>query len=218
MIKWAVCIMLGVAMAGNALAEFRIWTDKKGNSLEAEFVCENAGRIVLRDREGKDFKLILESLSENDQRYLRSKLPPTISIDFSKTQDRRKQEYYSDVDMQCEVVIKQTSRMPYDGELNRNKEFVMLDRTEKTFNFKDSKSFSFKGSMFRMRQYDSTYYLDDGVEYQGFLVAVYDPAGNVVDVKSSRTEFIENLASLSEFKAGNRFSKDMQQKSNIRTF
>lgn len=221
-------VLVAALIACRGHAEFRIWTDAKGNTLEAEYVCENAGRIVLRDHDGKDYRLALESLSQKDQEYLYSKIPPTLSIEFSKTQDRRKQEYYSDVDMQCSVQIKQTSRLPYEGDLkaelfvigdsSRNKEYVMLDRTEKTFNFKDSREVSFKGAMFRMRQYDSSYHLDDGIEYQGFLIVVYDSVGNVVDLKSSRVEFSDNLDKLTEFKVGNRFSKDMEQKSNIRTF
>ena len=212
----------------SAFAKYRLWQDRKGNVLEAEFVCETAGKIVLRDPKGKEYKLSLSSLSQKDQNYLYSKLPPKVEIIFSKKQDRRKHEYYADVDMQCDVTIKKKSRMPYEaqlkailfviGDAKRNKEYVMLDRTEVEFDFKNSKEFSFKGAMFRMRQYDSYYYHSDGVEYAGFMVAVYDVDGNQVEIKSSRDEFINNLEKLSKFKAGNRFSKDMQSKSNIRTF
>jgi len=209
-------------------AEMRLWQDKNGNFLEAEFICEMAEKIILRDAKGKDYKVSLSALSQKDQNYLISKLPPEVEITFSKKQDRRRHEYYSDVDMQCEVTIRKKSRMPYTGQLkailfvigdaSRNREYVMLDRTEVNFDFKNSKHYSFKSAPFRMRQYNSEYYYSDGVKYAGYLVVVYDEMGNKVEVKSSRDEFTNHLKEISGFKAGERFSRDMQSKTNIRTF
>ncbi len=72
--KWIVCL-LGCFICGATLAEMRLWEDKKGNVLEAEYKCEVSGKVVLRDRKGKNHTLSISSLSNKDQQYLQTKLP-----------------------------------------------------------------------------------------------------------------------------------------------
>lgn len=71
-------------------AEMRIWQDKKGNTIEAEFVTISAGKVVLRTSEGEQLKINPAGLSAADQAYLKRSIPPRIDISFSKKQDRRK--------------------------------------------------------------------------------------------------------------------------------
>ncbi len=215
-----------------SFSEIRLWEDKKGNVLEAEYKCEISGKVILRDRAGNDYKLSISSLSEKDQNYLKTKLPPEIDIEFKKIQNRKKSSYYNSVvSMHGEVILTQTSRMPYSGELKAtlfmignasyDDEFIMLDRTDFNFNFREGKTHSFVGGRFKMHEYkySST---NDGVEYRGFLVVVYDKNGAVLHSKTSRDEFERNIEYLSKIKPGSRFPDDLKgkatQSSSSRTY
>ena len=225
-VKQALAILACMALGHGALAsEYRIWSDKKGNSIEAKFVCESAGRIVIRDRKEKTYKFVPEKLSAADQKYLRTAFPPTIEIVYSKKQDRTKDKGYSDwawVDMKCEILIKKKSRMPYDESLkvvllvvgrdDRESDYILLDREEASFDFTKSKSFLLKGNEFRMREYGS-YSSNRGTEYTGYLAVVLDKDGNVIEMKSNRKEFAEKFNMMLKIKKGSHFDKDMRVRS-----
>ena len=159
--KWVVCL-LGFFICGATLAEMRLWEDKKGNVLEAEYKCEVLGKVVLRDRKGKDHTLSISSLSDKDQQYLQTKLPPKIDIKFKKLQDRRRNSYsWATVTMHGEIVLTKTSRMPYSGDLkatlfmigedSHDDEYVMLDRVDFEFNFRTAKRTRLEGKGSRCR-------------------------------------------------------------------
>ncbi len=205
-----------------AIAEIRLWEDKKGNILEAEFQCELAGKVVLRDRSGKDHKLSISTLSEKDQRYLQAKIPPKIEIKFKKIQDRTKKYYSSStIVMYGDVTLTKKSRMPYTGDLkatlfmigedSREDEYIMLDRAEFKFDFKTEKTLSFKGEKFKMHQ-NNYYSTNAGTRYRGYLIAVYDAEGKIIQIKASREEFKEKIKYLSGIKAGEHFPNDMEGK------
>lgn len=217
-----VIFMLMAICCASVIAEIRLWEDKKGNVLEAEFQCEIAGKVVLRDRSGKDHKLSISSLSEKDQRYLQAKIPPKIEIEFKKNQDRKNKNYSSStVVMYGEVTLTKKSRMPYTGDLkaillmigedDRDDEYIMLDRAEFKFDFKTEKTLSFKGERFKMYQHNY-YSTGDGIRYRGYLIAVYDGEGQVIQIKASRDEFSDKIKYLSKIKAGQHFSNDMEGK------
>lgn len=219
--KWVV-ILLSCFICGSALAEMRLWEDKKGNSLEAEYQCMVMGKVVLRDRKGKDHKLSLSSLSEKDQKFLQTKLPPDINIEFKKWQDRKTRYSSSTVEMRGEITLTKTSRLPYEaglkailfmiGEDSYEDEYIMMDRAEFTFDFKKEKEHTFEGEKFKMHQDKDAYDNDDGVEYRGYLVIIYDAGGEVMLVKASSAELEKNAPYLSEIKRGSRFSDKMKGK------
>ena len=229
MLKRVVCFILFVVLGGNSFSEYRMWKDRKGNCIEAELVCENAGKIVIRDQKGKTYRFAPEKLSEADQKYLRTAFPPKIDIVFSKNQDRRKLDgYYAEVDMDCSLAIKKISRMPYDGKLkvvlmvigkdNRRKDYIMLDKKEASFDFISSKTFLLKGNSFRMHEYDGYYYSDMGTEYVGYLAVVLDKEGKVVEVKSSRKGFSSGCKLLMEIGKGSHFTKNLESKDGARSY
>lgn len=70
-------------------SEARMWTDRKGRSLEASFVSFSDGEIeIKRTSDGKVFKLPLENFSEADQTFVRSHL--NSSADSTSVSDERK--------------------------------------------------------------------------------------------------------------------------------
>lgn len=197
----------------------RVWEDRKGNVLEAEFKGAVSGKVMLRDRNGKDYKLSISGLSEKDQKYIQTMMPPKIEIKFSKKQDRKNNSYT--VEMLGQVTLTKTSRMPYSsqlkatlfmiGEDSYDDEYIMMDKTEYEFNFKTEKTHSFSGKKFKMQHYRYSG-SDDGVEYKGYLVVVYDKLGNALVVKSSSEVLASNIDYLAPLKEGARFPDDMKGK------
>ena len=74
-------ISFGALALCPARAEFRVWTDLKGNSLEAEYMRQSDGEVVIRDRNGKVYRFDPVGLSEEDQRYLQLLRPPEMKIE-----------------------------------------------------------------------------------------------------------------------------------------
>jgi hypothetical protein len=109
-----IIIMFGwvsMAVLQSTFAEYRIWKDKKGHSIEAEFVCERSGLVMIKKRDGKILKLPKGKLSDADQKYLASEISPKVELVFSKKQDRRnRSDSYAEVDMECEVTVKRKVR------------------------------------------------------------------------------------------------------------
>lgn len=224
--KWFFCL-LGCFVYGVAWAEMRVWEDKKGNILEAEYKCEVLGKVVLCDPKGKDHTLSISSLSQKDQLYLQAKIPPKIEVKFKKIQDRKKKYYASaTVVMYGEITLTKKSRMPYNGDLkatlfmigedSREDEYVMLDRSDFEFSFKEKKTHSFTGERFKMHQYNY-YTTNDGIEYRGYLIMVCDAAGKVIYSKASRAEFENKIKYLAGIQSGTRFPEEMRGKTTRRT-
>lgn len=217
--KWV--LVLVSSLCFQAVAELRIWRDKKGNAIEAEFMTMSAGKVVLKSAEGKVLKIDPSGLCAQDQEWLKNSIPPDLDISFSKKQDRRKHgySYSSEVFMEGSIEVKKTNREPYArevklvfmmiGEDQRYREYVTLDRVEGKFDFKNQKTFSLEGKRFRMWEdnYDNSY----GTDYVGYLAVVLDDEGHVIEKKSSRNEFEEHSEKMLEFKTGERFSRTFQK-------
>ncbi len=223
MLKTTACFFTCIAMLGSALAEYRVWTDKKGKELEAEFVCMSMGRVVLKAHNGKEYKPELDSLSENDQKYLQRKIPPEIDIAFSKNQDRRTESAVTS--MQGKVTLKKTSKMPYSGMLHAIfymfgendylHEYVILDRTESEFDFSSNDTHLINGNFFRMHDIQSANY---GIEYKGFLVIVLDEHSQVVALKSNRNQFVRQINDFVQLRVGDSFSSKLENRTASKYF
>ncbi len=222
-------VSLALILGQSALAEFRIWHDRKGNRLEAEYICEVGGKIMLRDPEGKEYRMSLDSLSRGDQAYLQRLLPPKLDIEFDKNQDRRNvDDYYSTLDIRCSAVIEKKSRMPYDRELkaimvvlgyrDHNNQFVVLDRSESTFKLSEKATHEFSGAVFRINEYRHYYSTNRATKYRGHVIGVLDPEGKLVAVKASSTAYAEKFAELSKCRAGESLDRSLNKIGSIRSF
>ena len=164
--------MLLLFLSQITFGEFRIWTDRSGHTLEAEFVSESAGKIVIKNKEGICLKVPKEKLSDADQKYLESAIPPEIDIAFSKNQDRFYDGYM--VDMTCKIVVKKISQSKYTGTLTavliiigrdqRFKIYNILEKAKSDFTFEESDEFILQTKSFRMYQDDS---ISSGTIYTG---------------------------------------------------
>jgi len=226
--KQVILFLLALLVCMEAAGKYRIWTDKNGNSVEAEFVCISAGEVVIRDKEGKQYRFRPSKLSAKDQEFLKTSIPPEIEIEFSKTQDRRKTDYgyYADVFMSGKIEVQKKNREPFAkemkvvfmmvGEDQRTDNYIVLDRAEGSFDFKESKSFELAGKRFRMHEdrYDNSY----GTKYEGYLAVVLDDGGNLICKKASRNDFEEHAEKALELKTGDRFGKAFSKEKAIKTY
>lgn len=210
-------ILLMFFLSQITFGEFRVWSDRNGHTLEAEFVSESAGKIVIKTKEGVCLKVPKEKLSDADQKYLESAIPPEIDIAFSKNQDRFYDGYM--VDMTCKIVIKKTSQFKYTGKLTaillvvgrdqRYKIYSILEKAKDDFDFKESDEFVLQTKSFRMYQ-DSS--ISSGTVYTGFLAVVMDEKGNVIAEKSNRKEFIKNRDKLILLKKGSKMDRKFEKR------
>jgi hypothetical protein len=222
--KTIIAIMLTALLSISVYADYRIWKDKAGNTIEAELVVSTATQVVIRDREGRQMKFHPSRLSPADQKYLRTAFPPRMEIDFKKSQDRKKESYwsYSHLTMSGEIKITKKEQKPYDkslktvfmmiGESQRTSDLIILDRVEKTFDFKTSRETSLQGKSFTM--FEDRYDNSIGVKYKGYLAVVLDDQDQVVLVKSSRKDFEEKVNFLLSCKHKDRFTSSFGKSSN----
>lgn len=217
--KWFMYCLICLSFGNNVLAEMRVWEDRKGNVLEAEFNAVVAGKVILHDPNGKEYKLPISGLCDKDQKYIQAILPPDVDIKFKKIQDRKSNS--STVVMHGEVELTKTSRMPHSSQLKATlfiigedsfeDEYILMDRTEHEFTFETKKKHSFSGEKFKMQQYRNSG-SNDGVEYKGYLVMICDKSGKVLLIKSSSDAFTSNVDYLKPLKTGARFPDDMEDK------
>lgn len=210
-------LVLGASLS--VMAEFRIWRDKNGNSVEAELLNMNATQVSIRDRNGKVYKFATRKLCEADQKYLKTAFPPEMEIEFKKKQDRIQNGYSAHVKLTGEITITKKEQRAYDKSLNvvfliicesqRMNDYAILDRVEATFDFKNTREFILRGNTFSM--YEDKYDNSIGYKYEGYVAVIKDDQGKVLQVKSSSNEFEEKYASLLEFEAKTRFSKDYRK-------
>ena len=209
--------MLLLFLSQITFGEFRVWTDRSGHTLEAEFVSESAGKIVIKNKEGICLKVPKEKLSDADQKYLESAIPPEIDIAFSKNQDRFYDGYM--VDMTCKIVVKKISQSKYTGTLTavliiigrdqRFKIYNILEKAKNDFDFKESDEFVLQTKIFRMYQDDS---ISSGTIYTGYLALVMDEKGVVIAEKSNRKEFIKSKEKLVLLKKGSKMDRKFDKR------
>src|SRR5262245_10062191 len=68
--RYSVLVLLGVLLAGPALAKERTWTHADGRQMKAEFVREIDGEVTFL-KDGKLITFPLDKLSEKDQQIIR---------------------------------------------------------------------------------------------------------------------------------------------------
>ncbi|MDF7824967.1 SHD1 domain-containing protein [Pontiellaceae bacterium B12227] len=92
--KW-VCLVVSVLCLCRVQAEMRIWSDKKGNTIEAEFMSMMGSKVVLKTPQGKTIKVPAAGLSDADKKYLSENIPPKIKIEVDVDKDRETLSSYS---------------------------------------------------------------------------------------------------------------------------
>lgn len=209
-----------------AHAEMRMWTDKKGNSIEAEFVKLFSGKVVLKTKAGKQVKVPQSGLSQKDIDYLKNVIPPKIDIevdlDNNSTQtssdgygysSRRKQK------IKGSVTLIKKNREPSNRKFTaylyvfakelRDDEIWVLDTVKKDFSFENQKKIEFSGSQRSVNYTDYSDGADYGDKYEGYLVFIEDDNGKIICTKASRSLYESKISQIKKSKSNARFDDDM---------
>ncbi|MDF7799372.1 SHD1 domain-containing protein [Pontiellaceae bacterium B1224] len=220
----ALCVLMGLTFSVSA--EMRIWSDKKGNTIEAEYVSVIGSKVVLKTPEGKTLKVTMSGLSAADKKFLASSIPPTIKIDvdIDKDEEKMHDSGYSvskKETVSCQVELQKTSKEPCNREftvhayifaesLRDNSKKIIIHKEQK-LDFKNTAKVSFASGSASVQNYkgwSSTSNGKYGAEYHGYLVIVEDDRGNVIAVESNQTTYEKNIASIKGKDVGTRFDKN----------
>jgi len=192
---------IGILLYGPVCSEMRIWEDRDGNRYKAEFVREFFNKLTIRDVNGKEYRFTVDDLSEHDQKYIRVMVPPVMEIGFlKKTRIKPKPPELSDDDndtitiLSAAVAIAKKSKRPFTSRLTAEvyliagevdgENYVLLDRFESGFLFAQEDIHEFKTEPIEVTAYTEYTNQRRGEEFLGYLVAVSDARGNIVQIST----------------------------------
>ncbi|MDF7826310.1 SHD1 domain-containing protein [Pontiellaceae bacterium B12227] len=205
-----IVFILGISVLP-VFGEFRIWEDTKGKSIEAEYVAEQAGKVVLKLRNGKTIRVNPATLSTQDREYANLQVPPKLVVDIDKEEVRQTDKnmifaWYNEVRLTADIQKK--SSRPYKGELTATFIFIgdnersshetlvkkeaIRFTIEKEKELRRSAQFSPKGNTLIKTAHHS---------FEGYALIITDPFGRIVATKSqpsSYARYAEKLLALNE--------------------
>jgi len=211
--------------------KIRIWTGADGEALEAEFVVVIGDKAVLKDARGRQRKIPLDQLSDEDQLFIGLANPPRFNIDFSRKSSKRSINEGPFVDEPQWVPriydyifsarLKQVSAGEYNHELKveffaigeeiAGDNFILLDRQESRFtpSKENGRTHEFSGGEVMLEVRDWTFFADlyKGEKYGGYLVVVTDERGKIIDTGSSHKWLPGLVDTLRGFPLGKHFDK-----------
>lgn len=210
-------------------AEMREWTSVRGEIFDAEFISVIGDKVVLRDPEGKQFKILKDRFSEEDRLFIELSNPPELNIGFSKKSEQhiwpQREKTYAAwelpraFDFVFTAKLKQTSSGSYNHELHveffaigeeiDGDNYILLDRQESTFVPGRYTDDFFKFSGRRVRMFDYEFFQDGrrGQKYGGYLIIVTDPRGKIIAHESPYPWLFKNVEALKELPVGKHFDK-----------
>lgn len=205
-----------VAGASSLRAEMRIWTDKKGNALEAELVKTFSDKVVLRTPRGKQLQVPTSGLCDEDQEYLKTAVPPKIKMEVSIVRDTSTLESQSDFVKKHEkigghITLTKLNSDPSNKKFTavlylfareikgkgKGKVLLVLDKAEHEFSFEKQKKikFSVNPSTTDYTRYSSSS-RDEGHIYAGYLLCVEDVTGTLLFTKASDSVYVKNASKI----------------------
>ncbi len=234
--QWLVILIVWVIGGTAVHAEMRMWTDKKGNSIEAEFVKLFSGKVVLKTADGKQIKVPQNGLSNKDLEYLKNVVPPKLDIEVDINTDSKNiknKHFVSSINMKQEkirgkVTITKKNRDPscrtfvaylYVFTKHQQSEKIkVIDKKKHDFSFKTQNMVKFEGSTISTHYYNNGYYWSDfssnydnyGEEYEGYLVFIEDDKGHIICTKGSCKLFENMVSKIKKSKKNDLFDEDMR--------
>ncbi len=220
--SWVWAMLCGL-LACEAVAEYRTWTDRSGNLIEAELVKKFGTQVVLRDKKGSILKVDVAKLSEEDRLYLDPPTPETkrYKIGFARTSSQTPvsdgkaqltQRFALVVEFLTYDALDQGLKGAFlaigaDGKGN----YVVLDKAEGPLEMVER----YKGELCVQ---EITHRMDgekpggiiQGVRYAGHLVVLYAPDGSVLEQQQTHG-FLENHARALTFEVGDRFNERLEK-------
>jgi len=208
----------------------RAWTLKSGKRVEGEFMMRMGDKALVKTPRGKQEKLLIRDLSQEDRDYLELANPPPLKLSLQKEASRFR---FPDVISGAEnpvltyltlgVKIDQLSNTPYTrtlkvelfsiaAEIDGNN-YVLLDRQEGTFSLskENGKSFIFTGKRAEMRNYRDWDGNRRGRKFKGYMAVVTDERGVIIAKSMSSDWFFDILEPLRAFPLAKHFDKTGQR-------
>ncbi len=223
--QWLVILIVWVIGGTTVHAEMRVWTDKKGNSIEAEFVKIFSGKVVLKTAEGKQIKVPQNGLSQKDLEYLKNVVPPKIDIEVNIKKEnkqtssdgygysRRKEKIKGKVTLlkknKAPSNRKFTAHLYVFAEDIRDDELWILDKAKHEFSFEHQKTVEFSGNQRSVSYSDSSYSNKYGDQYKGYLVFIEDDNGKIICIKGSPSNLEKNVGRIKKAKINDRFDDNL---------
>ena len=222
--RWIVYGLVAfLCLCATAHAEMRIWTDKKGNTVEAEYVKMYGSKVVLKTADGKPLRVPADGLCDDDHEYLATvtAVPPRIHIKVDDDLERNKNAtgYYREDEEQritCNVVIKKTNSEPYlsnckarlyiIGEEKGGTKKKILGIKEQAFSFvrQDATEFSLTATAKSREGYMWT----EGFEYEGYLVCVENDSDEMIAMESNINSYGKHMDVIRKSSQGSIYTED----------
>jgi hypothetical protein len=212
-----------------AQAETRVWTDKNGKKFKAEFVQELFEAVTLRTSDGKELDIKVEHLSPEDLTYVRTMIPPEVTVSFSKQTLRKERSIYARPDDMIEIVtgvftVEKERYPPYHGtliaevfmigrEVATPEVYVLLGRSREAFTLtrEDEEEHIFEVPV-EVRRYPEYNDQNRGNEFAGYVIVVEDNSERRVALSSNLNWMTEDkIEALRELKAGNFLNQQFQK-------
>src|SRR6056297_1143435 len=115
LILWALLLLVQVGRA----YEVRVWEYANGDQFKGRFVREVLGKLIIEKEDGTTETVEVEELSELDQKYSRTMVPPELDAKVSRKsrQGRKRPDSYSNMpiiinDYTISVELKKKSQRP----------------------------------------------------------------------------------------------------------
>ncbi|MDZ8117697.1 SHD1 domain-containing protein [Pontiella sp. NLcol2] len=229
-----VFMMLALAffMVTVSAGEIRQWTLNNGQTIEAEFVSLIGGKVALKTLRGKLLKIPQNGIAPEDLSYVELLNPPRLDISFSKM---TRQHVYPPLTQWFEAnnvpprslyfnfstQIKQLSPNPYHHELiaeifviavevggDKN---ILIDYRKEPFHLsgENGRAVSIAGAQDRMM---TTYLAPSGrwrgEKYEGYMVVITDPRGEIIAHATTRDWWFEKLENLRRVPVGKTFDEE----------
>lgn len=206
-------ILLSLAHAGFAY-EFRVWEDVNGNQFRGRFVKELLGKMVIEDKDGNIKRVEIEDLSELDQKFARTRVPPEIDANVSRKSHQiapRPADSPQPITMneyQIKVELRKKNQRPFTGRLraeifmiaeeNISGDYVLMNKTTEEFLFpliSKNVTVELKTPWVRMKIYEGGYMGNGtriGQVYAGYLLVVSTMQGDICYTDTSLRPWIED--------------------------
>lgn len=225
--RWIVCA--GAAffcLCITADAKMRVWTSRKGDTIEAEYVKMYGRKVVLKTAEGKTLHVPAAGLCDDDHEYLAtvSAVPPRIQIEVDDDLERKKKAFggYRENEEQtvtCRVAIKKTNKEPCLGNFKARLYIIgeeaegtkkkILGIKEEAVSFVQQNAMEF--SLTATAKNRVGYMWAEGFEYEGYLVCLEDESGEMIAMECNINSYAKHLDVISKSSPGGIYTEDFRK-------
>lgn len=194
--------------------EFRVWETVNGDQFEGRFVKELFGKLTIESENGTIEIIEVQELSELDQKFIRTKIPPEIEAKVFRTSNQispRPADRPLPItinEYQLKIEIKKKSQRPFTSRLKAelfmiaeeaiSSDYVLMDLTQKEFIFPaitKNTTVEILSPWVKMQIYQGGYMgagTRIGQSYAGYLMVISTMQGDIVYTDTSLRPWIED--------------------------